>query len=105
MKGGFGVTGYLDQWERIGRVETYSMCDVQVIRNEALEPGLPLVNGGGVFCAAKGNVCAAAFAVSTVLLRGNRRTTYAEKNLPLPVNTVMNTSSCSATSCIVRASL
>jgi hypothetical protein len=48
------------------------MCDVQVIRNEAFEPGLPLVDGGGVFCAAEGNVCAAAFAISTVLLRGNR---------------------------------
>jgi hypothetical protein len=46
-------------------VRVEGVRDVQVVRDEGFQPGLPLVNGGGVFCAAKGNVCAA---VDRVLL-------------------------------------
>jgi hypothetical protein len=42
-------------------VRVEGVRDVQVIGDEGFEPGLALVDGGGVFCAAKGDVCAAVF--------------------------------------------
>jgi hypothetical protein len=40
------------------------MCDVEVVCDEALQPGLALVDGCRVFCAAEGNVGAAGYVVS-----------------------------------------
>lgn len=74
-----------------------SVGDVEVICDEGFEPGLRAVDGCGVSLGAKGDVGAAGNRIDVSMIDMSSveiALTYAEKNRPLPVKTVMNTSSC-----------
>jgi hypothetical protein len=102
QRGGKTNSGPVERGDEDLGMRVEGVGDVEVVCDEGFEPGLALVDGAGVFGAAEGDICAAGVRVSGLrVLLGFTwwvfvvagAVTYAEKNRPLPVNTVMKTSS------------